>query len=46
MRNICVLIVVVVAVLVGVIYYWTDTKSQENEQGGSLVYLEEWKVWE
>ena len=46
MRNLCVLIVVVLAVLVGILYYWNDVKGQEIEQGGSLVYLEEWVLWE
>ena len=46
MRNLCVLIVVVLAVLVGILYYWNDVKGQEIEQGGSLVYLEEWMLWE
>ena len=46
MRNLCVLIVVVLAVLVGILYYWNDVKGQDIEQGGSLVYLEEWMLWE
>ena len=46
MRNLCVLVVVVLAILVGVIYYWNDTRGQEIEKGGSLVYLEAQKIWD
>ncbi len=46
MRNLCVLIVVVLAVLVGVLYYWSDKKEQEIDKGGSLVYLEELEIWD
>ncbi len=46
MRNRCVLVVVVLAVLIGVIYYWSDVKENEVDEGGTLVYLEERVLWE
>ncbi len=46
MRNRCVVVVVVLAVLIGVIYYWSDVKENSIDEDGTLVYLEETVLWE
>ena len=45
MRNLCVFVVVVLAILVGVIYYWSDVKENNIDKAGTLVYLEEYVSW-
>ena len=46
MRNRCVLAVVVLAVLIGIIYYWSSDEENHAEKDGTLVYLDEYVLWE
>ena len=46
MRNLYVIVVVVLSVLIGFIYYWSDVRENTIDGSGTLVYWDENVLWD